>query len=180
MTDWKPGTDDLPDELVDEPVKEELCPGLEECGRCAAICPEQAIPGEAPQGAPLSQYRGLDSRACARSSQPAGVFSYVEHLKALLRSQTAEELQGKIFSSTTRKIWHNMAILRQGAFAGCMRCMEVCPVGDDYADLARSPHRQQDLPAGVQHGITKGLVQIQTAANGPRQPSPKQRESGSH
>ena len=177
MTDWKPGTDDLLNELADEPVKEELCPGLEECGRCAAICPEQAIPREALQGAPLSQYRGLDRRACARSSQPAGVFFYVEHLKALLQSQTAEQLQGKIFSSTTRKIWHNMAILRQGAFTGCMRCMEVCPVGDDYADLSCSPHRQQDLPEGVQHTIAKGLVQIQTAANGPNQSSQKQRHS---
>ncbi len=162
MTDWKPEADDL----LDDPLKEELCPGLEECGRCAAICPEQAIPREAPQDVPLSQYRGLDSRACARSSQPAGVFFYVEHLKALLQSQAAEELQEKIFSSTTRKIWHNMAILRQGAFTGCMRCMDVCPVGDDYTDLSRSPHRQRDLPAGVQHTIAKGLVQIQTAANG--------------
>ncbi len=173
MTDWKPEADDL----LDDPLKEELCPGLQECGRCAAICPEQAIPSEASEGAPLEQYRGLDGRACARSSQPAGVFFYVEHLTALVQSQAAEELQEKIFSSTTRKIWHNMVILRQGAFAGCMRCMEVCPVGEDYTDLSCSPHRQQDLPAGVSHTMAKGLVQIQTEANGPIQSSPKQRYS---
>jgi ferredoxin len=171
MTDWKPE----PDDLLDDPLKEELCPGLQECGRCAAICPEQAIPSEAPEDAPLVQYRGLDSRACARSSQPAGVFFFVEHLKALLQSQSTEKLQKKIFSSTTRKIWHNMAILRQGAFAGCIRCMEGCPVGEDYTDLSFSPHRQQDLPAGVSHSIAKGLVRIQTVSNGPGQSSPKQR-----
>jgi len=46
-----------------QPLQKELCLGLEECGLCAGICPEDAIPRRARRGAPLSEYRGLDAVA---------------------------------------------------------------------------------------------------------------------
>jgi len=150
---------DLPLE-PDASLGQELCPGLEGCGRCAAICPEDAIPRAAPLGAALAAVRGLDGKACARSSQPHGVGAYVEHLRAILKAPTGEERLELVRSPGTARIWQNMAVLRHGAFTGCMACMEVCPVGEDYALVQQSPHRQTDLPGGVQRTLADGRVRV--------------------
>ena len=133
----------------DEPMKTELCLGLVDCGRCAAVCPGDAIPRQARCGAPLAEYRGLDSRACARYSQPHGVRASVDHFQALLRQRDATRIKAKIDSSETSLLWYNMTVLRQGAFTGCSRCLQVCPVGNDYERIQASPHRQRDLPVGL-------------------------------
>lgn len=144
----------------DEPLTEELCLGLEQCGRCAAICPEDAIPRRAPVGAPLASYRGLDGEPCARSSQPYGVGTYVEHIRALLKARSPQEVEEKVRSPMTARIWQNMAVLRQGAFTGCMACLQVCPVGGDYEVISRSPHRRRDLPDGVTRRVADGVVEV--------------------
>lgn len=144
----------------DLPLPRELCLGLEACGRCAAICPEDAIPRSAPAGAPLGVVRGLDAKACAKSSQPHGVGAYVEHIRAILKAGGTDERLALVQSPQTARFWQNMAVLRGGAFTGCMACMEVCPVGEDYALVQRSPHRQADLPGGVQHTLADGRVTV--------------------
>ncbi len=150
---------DLPLE-PDAPLAQELCPGVEGCGRCAAICPEDAIPRAAPVGAALGAVRGLDGKACARSSQPHGVGAYVEHLRRILKADGGEERLALVRGPETARIWQNMAVLRHGAFTGCLACMEVCPVGEDYASVQRSPHRQADLPGGAQRTLSDGRVLI--------------------
>ena len=70
-----------PDELIEG----ELCPGLEECGRCAAVCPAGAIPSRIRTGTPLSEYRDLDKPSCASCSQPFGVGTFIDHLKSIIR-----------------------------------------------------------------------------------------------
>lgn len=144
----------------DAPLAAELCPGLEGCGRCAAVCPEDAIPRAAPVGAALAAVRGLDGRSCARSSQPDGVGAYVEHMRRILTAGGPEERVAFVKSPRTARIWHNMTVLRHGAFTGCMACMEVCPVGDDATLVQRSPHRAADLPGGVQRTLADGRVVI--------------------
>jgi len=144
----------------DPPLSQELCSGLEGCGRCAAICPEDAIPRSAPVETPVAAVRGLDGKACARSSQPHGVGAYVEHLRRILHADGTEERLALVRSPETARIWQNMAVLRHGAFTGCMACMEVCPVGEDYALVQGSPHRQADLPGGVQRTLADGRVLI--------------------
>lgn len=150
---------DLPLE-PDAPLTQELCPGLEGCGRCAAICPEDAIPRAAPPGAALAAVRALDGKACARSSQPDGVGAYVEHMRRILTAGGPEERVAFVKSPRTARIWHNMTVMRHGAFTGCMACMEVCPVGGDSALVQRSPHRQADLPGGVQRTLADGRVLV--------------------
>jgi ferredoxin len=144
----------------DAPLAQELCPGLEGCGRCAAICPEDAIPRAAPAGAALAAVRGLDGKACARSSQPNGVGAYVEHMRRILKAKGEEERLALVQSPETARIWQNMAVLRHGAFTGCLACMEVCPVGEDYVAVQRSPHRQADLPGGAQRTLADGRVLV--------------------
>jgi ferredoxin len=142
---------------VDAPFAGELCPGLEACGRCAAVCPEQAIPLRAPAGAPLESYRGLDAEACARSSQPYGPARLVEHLE---RAFTAEEPGGAASvarEKTTLHLWYNLTVLRQGAFTGCSRCEIVCPVGFDYPAIER-----ELPPVEVRHTTASGLVSVES------------------
>lgn len=144
----------------DPPLPQELCPGLEGCGRCAAICPEDAIPRSGPAGAPLAAVRGLNAKACARSSQPHGVGAYVEHLRRILKAEDAGERLAILQGPETARVWQNMAVLRHGAFTGCLACMEVCPVGEDYALVQRSTLRQADLPGGVQRSLADGRTLI--------------------
>lgn len=116
----------------DAPCEDELCLGLEACGRCAKICPEEAIPRKAPPGMPLSACRGLDSAACAKACQPHGPQAMVEQLKRIFKAPTEEKAQEVIREKRTLKIWYSMTVLRQGGFTGCMKCEQVCPVGEDY------------------------------------------------
>lgn len=132
----------------DAPLERELCLGLEACGRCAAICPEKAIPLRAASGADIASVRGLDPAACLKSAHPHGPDAFVDHFKAIFAASGAER-QALIDSAATRDLWQNLAVLRQGAFTGCMECLQVCPVGEDAAAVQTSPHRQRDFPAGI-------------------------------
>jgi ferredoxin len=147
----------------DAPFQEELCPGLEECGRCAAVCPEQAIPLEARVGAPLAEVRALDHAACIRSSQPYGPHRMVEHLGAIFTAPSREAAAAIARSPETEKLWFNMTVMRQGAFTGCQRCEVVCPVGEDWPAIAASPAREQDLPPELRRTRRGDLIQIESA-----------------
>jgi len=144
----------------DQPLAQELCLGLEACGRCAAVCPEQAIPLSALHGAPLSSIRGLDSPACARSSQPMGVATFVRHLTSVAEAPNRLEQVQLVRNRLTGELWQEMAQLKEGAFTGCSACLDVCPVGEDYVRLQASPHRQDDLPNGVEHRLVGDTVQV--------------------
>ena len=148
----------------DEPFAGELCPGLEECGRCAAVCPELAIPLEARAGAPLAAVRALDHEACSRSSQPYGPAKMVDHLETIFAAPSAEEAAAIARSLDSEKLWFHMTVMRQGAFTGCARCELVCPVGDDYPALAAAPARQRDLPREPRRTRSGELVQIESLA----------------
>jgi ferredoxin len=122
----------------DSPFTGELCPGLEECGHCAEVCPEDAIPSSAPEGATLAEYRGLDAAACARSSQPYGPGRMVEHLEKIFKAPSAEASRAIASGADSMQLFHNLTLLKHGAFTGCSSCELVCPVGDDYPAVERS------------------------------------------
>lgn len=145
------------------PLGSELCLGLEACGRCAAICPQQAIPLQAPQGAPLASIRGLDSVACCRGAQPFGPDAFTNYLSTMFESPDRDAVQKMVRHRTTGELWQEAAFLKEGAYTACMRCEDVCPVGADYAVISRSPHRQADLPDGVKRRIAAGVVTIDPA-----------------
>lgn len=127
----------------DRPLDRELCLGPTDCGRCAAICPAGAIPREAPDELPLAAVRGLDHAACARFAQPHGVRAFIDFFRTLLEPKgTSSNL---LDSAECSRLWFDMTIARQGAFTGCSRCLQVCPVGADFEKLQESPHRQNDL-----------------------------------
>lgn len=116
-----------------QPLDEELCLGMEECGLCAATCPEDAIPRKSLRGAPLQQYRGLDTGACSRGSQALGPRRFREHLLDIFENRGArEQVWPLIRSRLTGALWQEMIMIKEGAFTACSVCVDVCPVGRDY------------------------------------------------
>lgn len=145
-----------------KPLSAELCPGLEACGRCAAICPEHAIPLRAPQGATLGSIRGLDSAACRRSAQPFGADAFVRYLSTVFAAPDRAAVNKLIRHRTTGELWQEATFLKDGAYTSCMRCEDVCPVGADCASISGSPHRQADLPDGVHRHVADGVVTVES------------------
>lgn len=136
------------------PLTEELCPGLEKCGRCAAVCPAQAIPLSAPIGAGLDQVRNLDRAACARYAQPHGVNSLMEIVEAAFETKSKEELIQNYLGEPIAALWRETAMMKEAAYMGCMECEAVCPVGADFEMVIR----HQDPQEEPQHTISDGRI----------------------
>lgn len=143
-------------------LDEDLCLGLEECGRCAAICPADAIPRRAPRGARLTETRDLDERACARSCQPFGFAAFGDHLASIFEARTGDEMWQRMRGRKSGEIWSEMAMMKEAALTGCSECVQVCPVGRDYARLSASTHRRHDLPDRLPRRETDGFVEIES------------------
>ena len=144
----------------DRRLEGELCLGLEECGRCAAICPEDAIARRAPVGAGPAAGRGLDAAACARSSQPFGFHAFTEHLAHIVEGGEAKEMWTRMRTRKTGEMWSEMAMMKEAALTGCSECVQVCPVGDDFAAIQSTPHRRSDLPDPLPRTIENGVVEV--------------------
>ena len=144
----------------DRRIEGELCLGLEQCGRCAAICPENAIPRRAPVGASQAAVRGLDCAACARSSQPFGFHKFTEHMGNIMLGGDAKEMWSRMRNRTTGEMWSEMAMMKEAALTGCSECVQVCPVGADYERIAGTPHRRSDLPDPLPRTIENGIVEV--------------------
>jgi ferredoxin len=143
-----------------KPLGGELCLGLAECGRCAAICPEDAIPRRAPAAAPIAEVRGLDCAACAQSSQPYGPAAFTAHLARVFGAPPGEDLWKAIKTRLTGEMWQEMLMVKEGAFTGCAECVQVCPVGADYARYAATAHRTRDFPDGMPCTVRDGIVEV--------------------
>jgi ferredoxin len=144
----------------DRRIEGELCLGLEQCGRCAAVCPENAIPRRAPIGAPLASVRGLDATACARSSQPFGFNAFTEHLAQIVSGGDTKERWTRMRTRKTGEMWSEMAMMKEASLTGCSECVQVCPVGADYAAISVTPHRRCDLPDPLPRTIENGIVEV--------------------
>jgi epoxyqueuosine reductase QueG len=144
----------------DPRIETELCLGLEQCGRCAAICPEDAIPRRAPVGAGPAACRGLDAAACARSSQPFGFHAFTEHLGQIIEGGEAKEMWARMRNRKTGEMWSEMAMMKEAALTGCSECVQVCPVGADFDAIKTTPHRRSDLPDPLPHTVVDGTVEV--------------------
>jgi Fe-S oxidoreductase len=57
-----------------------------------------------------------------------------EHVEAIMTAPTAQAKKDLLRTETMFNLWQS--ILRgAGAITGCRRCADVCPVGEDYADM---------------------------------------------
>jgi epoxyqueuosine reductase QueG len=145
----------------DRSIDGELCPGLEGCGRCAAVCPEDAIPRRARAGASVTEIRDLDCAACARSCQPYGYGVILEYLDEALEDPDPRKRFQRVYGRMTAEIWLEMTMMKEAAITGCSDCTQVCPVGDDFNVVRRSPHRRDDLPEELPRRTDGDEVEIE-------------------
>ena len=102
--------------------EESLCLGPS-CGRCLAVCPADAV-----------RHWGRDWEACDTHRSPYGFAKLTSHLEAIIGAADAQQKKELLRSETTFNLWQS--ILRgAGVITGCRRCADVCPVGEDYADM---------------------------------------------
>jgi ferredoxin len=135
----------------DARITEQLCIG-EPCSRCLLACPTDP---------PAVLHWGLDKRQCAKAAQRNGVASIIYGpLLGLLAASSDEELRRVFEQPNTHEQW--LAVTRlSNSFAACPRCVEVCPVGDDY--LRHLAAFQKQIPEENEEKLN--LVQLMREAS---------------
>ncbi len=124
-----------------------LCPGMK-CGRCAVICPTQAIPLRAPRGAHVNDYRTLDKRACASGAERIGIKPLLLNLHQLVFASPPVDAAQVLDHVYWKDFWQSINN-KLGAFAACFECFYVCPPGaKDFRKIIRIPYRKMDIPPG--------------------------------
>ena len=114
----------------DRPLSAPLCLG-EACGRCLLACPADAI----------LQW-GLDKSRCAPLASPYGFAYVMDHIERMVQADREEQLR-LLKSEESFMTWQS--ILRGvGVYSGCTRCVDVCPVGQDYE--AHLKEIQDEIP----------------------------------
>lgn len=114
----------------DRPLDRPLCLG-EPCGRCLLACPGDAI----------LQWK-LDKARCAPYASPYGFAYLMDHLERMV--QAPPEAQGLLLKSKESFMAWQSILRGVGVYSGCTRCVDVCPVGQDYATHLRDV--QEEIP----------------------------------
>lgn len=114
----------------DERMEEALCEGAK-CGRCLLSCPGDAI-----------DHFDMRVEDCRPFAEPWGFEKFLDHAKNVMEAETKEEQLNELRSSESLMIWQSM-LHGDGVNTGCTRCEDVCPVGEDYEQLADA---NEDLP----------------------------------
>jgi epoxyqueuosine reductase QueG len=123
----------------DRPLDTPLCPG-ETCGRCLLACPADAI----------GQWR-LDKQRCAPLASPYGFTYLMDHVERMVSGDDAQRRE-LLKSKESFMVWQSL-LRGVGVYSGCTRCVDVCPVGEDYAQLRdaqdavpeRTPEKERRL-----------------------------------
>jgi epoxyqueuosine reductase QueG len=113
----------------DDRLKKRLCLGVS-CGRCLMVCPADAV-----------EHWGLNKRNCSAYAMQYGVPALLSHADKFIDAETREQRRNLIHSLDTVNYLGALSS-GTGAYAGCPRCLEVCPVGEDYAPHLKDRHAQ--------------------------------------
>ncbi len=115
----------------DKRMVKPLCLG-EECGRCLQACPGDAI-----------LHWGLDKKKCAPYASPYGFAKFVSHLSNMMHVDEVEKQVEMLRSGDSFNLWQSL-LRGVGAYTGCTRCVDVCPVGGDYTPNLQAV--QEEIP----------------------------------
>ena len=97
--------------------------------QCRMACPGDAI-----------LHWGLDKKKCSPYASPHGFSHLVSHVSNVLRAGSTDEQIALLRSGDSFNLWQTM-LRGVGAYTGCTRCIDVCPVGQDYARKSSSSKR---------------------------------------
>lgn len=140
----------------DKPLGTPLCRGPE-CGRCLLACPPDAI----------GQWT-LDKAACSPYAAPMGFHRVKEHVTNILQTESQADQLKLAAGKETFELWQSM-LHAVGVYTGCTRCLEVCPVGQDYAQHLQAT--QEAIPESTPEKLIK-LTEIRSReASGDRGPA---------
>jgi ferredoxin len=102
--------------------EESLCLGPA-CGRCLKACPADAV-----------KHWDRDWQACDTHRSPYGFAKLMGHVETVMSEPDTQKKKELLRTETFFNLWQS--ILRgSGVITGCRRCADVCPVGDDYAQM---------------------------------------------
>ena len=135
----------------DRMLNKQLCRGPK-CGRCLLACPADAI-----------GHWELDKRRCSTQAQRYGAASLIRHIHRIMDAKTVEEAKELVRSTEFVSYWQALRT-GAGAYGGCYRCMEVCPVGNDYSRYLRDVHAR--IPEITDEKIEKLRKMISAENNG--------------
>ena len=135
----------------DSRLEQRLCLGVS-CSRCLMACPADAV-----------EHWGLNKRRCSSYAQQHGMSSLFTYMDKIFDAETIAEKRQLVRSLEVVDFW---LALRTGigAYGGCPRCLEACPVGADYALHLKEQHakisevteakrkRQQEMLVAEQKG----------------------------
>ncbi|MBI3245943.1 MAG: hypothetical protein HYZ50_05500 [Deltaproteobacteria bacterium] len=113
----------------DGKLTRQVCIG-ETCSRCLYSCPADAV----------LQW-GIDKRACSKFAQEFGYSVMLGQLQKFVQAADAEAQLAVLKTPSAYAVWQGLLRV-VGAFGDCPRCLEVCPVGDDYVRWLADEHRE--------------------------------------
>lgn len=136
----------------DRPLDAPLCLG-EACGRCLLACPGDAV-----------EHWSLDKARCAPHASPYGFTYLTRHVERMLHAETTDEQAAMLKSKESFMVWQS--ILRGvGVYSGCTRCVDVCPVGQDYEALRDV---QEEIPEQTPEKVARLAEMAARRARGER------------
>ena len=128
----------------DQKLTRQVCIG-ETCSRCLYSCPADAV-----------LHWGIDKRACAQFAQEFGYSVMLSHLQKLVQASDADSQMRALCTPQSYAVWQGLLRV-VGAFGDCPRCLEVCPVGDDYVRWLADAHREIPEKNDQKVGLAKQM-----------------------
>jgi epoxyqueuosine reductase QueG len=114
-------------------MTEQVCIG-ESCSRCLQSCPGDAV-----------GHFDIDKRACAEHAQEFGFHHALKMFRRLAGLRGTPEARRAIAAALASRdfmgFWQGLLRV-VGSFGDCPRCLEVCPVGNDYHAFLADHHRR--------------------------------------
>lgn len=150
--------------VPDEKLETSLCLGPS-CGRCLLACPGDVI-----------GHWDRDWTACNKLRSPHGFHALTEHVERMIDEPDNQKKKDMLKSPEQFYLWQS--ILRgAGVVTGCRRCQDVCPVGEDYAQLVDAVGEIAEANDD-KHARLKSMVEAETARQLPDSYAKEQRWIG--
>ena len=116
----------------DERITEQVCIG-ESCSRCLHSCPGDAV-----------GHFDIDKRLCAKHAQEFGFATALKLFNDMVKARGGADVRRTLADAIRSREFFGFwqGLLRVvGSFGDCPRCLEVCPVGNDYHAFLAEHHR---------------------------------------